>query len=78
MTGLNFVIAAFVVALLVFAIAWGAPILAIPIVLIVAVVGGLIELRRRQVQTKDMHDHRERAKAESVEFTRRDRETLTH
>ena len=59
-----------------FSFAWGAPILAVPIVVLGAGVLGLVDMRRRRQQVRQMHDFREEAKAESVEFTTRDKETL--
>jgi hypothetical protein len=37
---------------------------------------GVVDFQRRRKQARDMHDFREQAKAESVEFTERDEETL--
>jgi hypothetical protein len=76
MWGITLVVAAFVLGLIAFSFALGAPILAVPIAIVgVAVIGG-VDYRRRRKQVKQMDHFRDEAKAESVEFTRRDRETL--
>ena len=76
MWGTTLVVAAFILALIALSFAWGAPIVAVPIVLIGIVVLGTVDVRRRRRQVKQMHDFREQAKAESVDFTSRDKETL--
>ncbi len=76
MWGITLIVAAFILALIAFSFAWGAPILAVPIVLAGAAVLGIVDFRRRRQQIRQMHDFREGAKAESVEFTPRDKETL--
>jgi hypothetical protein len=76
MWGITLVVAAFVLGLIAFSFALGAPILAVPIAIIGIVVLGGADVRRRRRQVKQMRSLREEAKAESVEFTRRDRETL--
>jgi hypothetical protein len=48
----------------------------VPIVLVGAAVLGATDFRRRRQQARQMHDFREGAKAESVDFTSRDKETL--
>jgi uncharacterized membrane protein len=76
MWGISLVVAAFVLALIAFSFAWGAPVLAIPVVIAGAAVLGLADMRRRRQQVRQMNDFRESAKTESVEFTARDKETL--
>jgi hypothetical protein len=51
-------------------------IIAIPVVLVAVALVGLLDLNRRRKQAQRIHDHREQAKAESVEFTERDQRTL--
>jgi hypothetical protein len=74
--GVTLVTSAFVLGLIAFSFAVGAPIFAVPIVLVGIVAIGVIDFRRRREQAREMHDFRDQAKAESVEFTRRDKETL--
>jgi flagellar biosynthesis component FlhA len=53
----------------------GMPIFALPIVAILLVVLGVGELRRRSGEARSMESFRDEAKAESVEFTDRDKQT---
>jgi uncharacterized membrane protein len=76
MWGATLIVAAFVLGLIAFSFALGAPVLAAPIVIVGAAAIGLVDMRRRRTQVKQMHDFREQAKTESVEFTPRDEETL--
>lgn len=76
MWGIVLVVAAFILALIAFSFAWGAPIFAVPIVIIGAIVLGAADFRRRRRQVRRMHEFREEAKSQSVEFTPRDKETL--
>ena len=76
MSAATVVIAAFVVALMAFGVAWGAPIIAVPIVLVGALAFGVFDLRRRRSQARQMREFRDEAKAEKVDFTDRDQETL--
>ena len=76
MWGIVLVVAAFILGLIAFSFAWGAPIFAVPIAIIGAIVLGATDFRRRRRQVRQMHEFREEAKSESVEFTPRDKETL--
>jgi flagellar biosynthesis component FlhA len=77
MSGATLAIAAAVLGLLIgSALVPGAPIFALPIVAILLVVLGLGEMRRRSGETKSMQGFRDEAKAESIEFTERDKQTL--
>ena len=62
--------------LIAFCFVIGAPILAVPIFLVGAVAIGALDFARRRKQAKQMHRLRDEAKADSVEFTDRDQETL--
>jgi len=55
----------------------GAPIFALPIVLVLVVILGLGEMRRRSAEARQMSSFREEADSEPVDFTARDRQTLT-
>ena len=59
-----------------FAFAGGAVVVAIPVALLLA--GGIVmfDMNRRRKQLKDVQQFREEAKAEKVEFTERDKESL--
>ena len=71
-------IGAFVIGLLAmsFAFGGGAVIVALPVAAVGIVVLGMLDLRRRRKQSKSMQEFRDEAKAEEVEFTERDKETL--
>ena len=70
------IIAAIVGLLVGSALVPGAPIFGLPIVaLLVAILGGL-EFRRRQHERRSLGEFRDEAKAEQIEFTARDRQTL--
>ena len=77
MTPLTIAAAALVLGLLIGSIAvMGAPIFAVPVVLVVLAVIGLGQMRRRSESARDIGELRDQAAAEKVEFTERDRETL--
>ena len=60
-----------------FAFAGGAVIITIPLALIVIGVVAFMDYRRRHEQGKSVEEFREQAPAEKVDFTERDKETLT-
>ena len=60
-----------------FAFAGGAVIVAVPLALILAAGVAFFDMSRRRKQVKDVQQFREQAKAEKVDFTERDKETLT-
>jgi hypothetical protein len=71
------VIAAAIVGLLLGAVLVpGAPIFALPIVLILVLVLGIAEMRRRRAEMRSMQGFREGADSEPIEFTGRDKQTL--
>jgi flagellar biosynthesis component FlhA len=76
MSGATLGLAAAVIGLLLgSALIPGAPIFALPIVAILLVVLGLGEMRRRSGEAKSMQGFRDEAKAESIDFTERDKQT---
>jgi hypothetical protein len=64
------------VAAMTFAFGGGAVIVAIPLVLLTIGAIAAFDFSRRRQQTKQVHDFREDAKSEGVEFTDRDKGTL--
>jgi membrane protein implicated in regulation of membrane protease activity len=76
MWSFTLIVAAFVVALIAFAFAFGTPILGVPIAIIGITAIALVDFSRRRKQAKQMHEFRDEAKAEKIEFTDRDQETL--
>ena len=77
MSAITLVLAAAIIGLLVgSALIPGAPIFGLPIVAILIVVLAALELRRRSAESRSMQGFRDEAKAEPIEFTERDRQTL--
>jgi uncharacterized protein YacL len=78
MSALTTVVGAFVLALLVATLFWGGAglVIALPVALVLLVVAFGMDIRRRRASMSLMHEQRERAKEQKVEFTERDRETL--
>jgi predicted membrane protein len=71
------IVAAFILALIAFSFALGAPIFAVPIAIAGALLLGAADFQRRRKQTRQMHEFRDEAKADKVEFTERDQRTLS-
>jgi hypothetical protein len=78
MSGFTIVVAAFALALVVMSLAFmgGAVVVALPVALLAVGIAGFVDLNRRRKQAASIHDHREQARTDKVEFTERDRETL--
>jgi hypothetical protein len=76
--GITVVVAAFALALVAmsFAFAGGAVIVAVPLALITIGVAAFVDLHRRRQNARSIHDHREQAKTDKVDFSARDRQTL--
>ena len=71
-------VAAFALALVVmsFAFMGGAVIVAIPVAFLAIGIAAYVDLNRRRKQAASIHDHREQARTDKVDFTERDRQTL--
>jgi Flp pilus assembly protein TadB len=76
---LTLIVVAFLIALPVMAgaFAGGAVIVALPVSVIGIATIALLDFNRRRKQARDIGEFREQAKAKPVDFTDRDRETLT-
>jgi choline-glycine betaine transporter len=79
MWGFTLAAVAFALALVVMSGAFmgGAVIVAVPVAIAIVVAAGLLDLKRRRNQAEGMHIYREEASSEKVEFTARDRQTLS-
>jgi hypothetical protein len=79
MWGFTTVVGAFALALVAmsFAFAGGAVIVAIPVAILAIGIAALVDFNRRRTQAASIHDHREQARTEKVDFTERDKQTLT-
>jgi ABC-type multidrug transport system fused ATPase/permease subunit len=78
MSVLTMIVGAFVLALIISTLVWGVGIIAIPVALVAIALVGFFDLNRRRKQARMIHDHREQAKTESVDFTERDQRTLVN
>jgi cytochrome c-type biogenesis protein CcmH/NrfF len=78
MWGATTVVGAFALALVAmsFAFAGGAVIVAIPVALLAIGIAALVDFNRRRKQATSIHDHRQRAENDKVDFTERDQQTL--
>ena len=78
MSGFTIVVAAFAVALVAMSLAFmgGAVVVALPVALLAVGIAAFLNFNRRRKQAASIHDHREQARTEKVDFTERDRQTL--
>ena len=78
MSGFTIVVAAFAVALVAMSLAFmgGAVVVALPVALLAVGIAAFLDFNRRRKQAASIHDHREQARTEKVDFTERDRQTL--
>jgi hypothetical protein len=72
------VVGALGLAFLAMSLMWAGPgvVIAVPVVIVAVAAAGLIDLRKRRNQATSVHEHRERARSDKVEFTERDEQTL--
>jgi Sec-independent protein secretion pathway component TatC len=79
MSGFTFVVIAFALALVVMSGAFmgGAVIVAVPLAILFVLGAGLLDLRRRRNQAQGMEQFRQQADSEKIDFTARDRQTLS-
>ncbi len=77
MSGLGFAVLAFVFALAVIvAVFPGGALIAVPVAVVGVAAIAFLDFRRRRKQAEDVREFRNEAKAEKVDFTERDKETL--
>jgi hypothetical protein len=78
MSGFTIVVAAFAIALVAMSLAFmgGAVVVALPVAILAIGIAAFVDLNRRRKQAASIHDHREQARTDKVEFTERDRQTL--
>jgi hypothetical protein len=79
MWGFTFAAVGFAFALVVMSGAFmgGAVIVAVPLAIGIVALAGFLDLQRRRRQQEGMHRYREQAASEKVDFTARDRQTLS-
>jgi hypothetical protein len=78
MSALTTVVVAFVLAILVATLMWGGAglVIALPFALVVLGVAFALDVNKRRRMAASVHEQRERARTEKVEFTERDEQTL--
>jgi small basic protein len=72
------VVSAFALALVAMSLAFmgGAVVVALPLAFLAIGVAAFVDFNRRRKQAASIHDHREQARTDKVEFTERDKQTL--
>jgi nitrate/nitrite transporter NarK len=78
MSVLTTVVAAFVLALVVATLMWGGAglVIALPVALVVLGAAFALNLNKRRKSAATIHEQRERARTQKVDFTERDEQTL--
>jgi hypothetical protein len=78
MSALTTVVAAFALALVAmsFAFAGGAVIVAVPVAIVAIAIAAAMDYTKRRKSAASIHDQRERARTDKVDFTERDEQTL--
>jgi len=78
MSVLTTVVGAFVLALVVATLMWGGAglVIALPLALVVLGAAFVLNLNTRRKSAATIHEQRERARTQKVEFTERDEQTL--
>jgi hypothetical protein len=75
---LTIVVSAFALGLVAMSLAFmgGAVVVALPLAFLAIGAAALADFNRRRKQAASIHDHREQARSDKVEFTERDKQTL--
>jgi hypothetical protein len=78
MSALTTIVAAIALAFVVSSLAWAGPgvVIAVPVALAAVGIAALVDFNRRRKQAGSVHDARERARTDKVDFTERDEQTL--
>jgi acetyl-CoA carboxylase carboxyltransferase component len=78
MSGFTTVVGAFALALVVMSLTFmgGAVVVALPVAIIAVGIAAFVDLNRRRKQAANIHEHREQARTDKIEFTERDKQTL--
>ena len=78
MSGFTIVVAAFALGLVAMSLAFmgGAVVVALPVAFIAIGIAAFVDFNRRRKQAASIHDHREQARTDKVDVTKRDRQTL--
>ncbi|HEV3378439.1 MAG TPA: hypothetical protein VG126_14295 [Thermoleophilaceae bacterium] len=54
----------------------GAVVVALPVAIVAVGIAAFVDLNRRRKQARNIHEHREQARTDKIEFTERDKQTL--
>jgi Na+-translocating ferredoxin:NAD+ oxidoreductase RnfD subunit len=78
MSALTTVVAAFVLAVVVATLMWGGAglVIVLPVALVVLGIAFAMDVTKRRRSAASLHDHREQARTQKVDFTERDEQTL--
>jgi predicted membrane protein len=78
MSGFTVVVAAFALALVAMSLTFmgGAVVVALPVAFLAIGIALFVDFNRRRKQAASIHEHREQARTDKVDFTERDRQTL--
>jgi hypothetical protein len=78
MSALTTLVAAFALAFVVAALMWGGAgiVIALPLALVALGVAFAMDFKKRRKSAASLHEHREQARTQKVDFTERDEQTL--
>ena len=78
MWGFTTVVGAFALALVVMSLTFmgGAVVVALPVAIVAIGIAAFVDLNRRRKQATSIHEHREQARTDKIDFTERDKQTL--
>jgi choline-glycine betaine transporter len=78
MWGTTIVVGAFALGLVAMSLAFmrGAVVVALPLAVVGIAIAAYVDFSRRRKQAASIHDHREQARTDKIDFTERDRQTL--
>ena len=78
MWGFTTVVGAFALALVVMSLTFmgGAVVVALPVAIVAIGIAAFVDLNRRRRQATTIHEHRDQARTDKIEFTERDKQTL--
>jgi hypothetical protein len=78
MWGFTTVVGAFALALVVMSLTFmgGAVVVALPVAIVAIGIAAFVDLNRRRKQATTIHEHRDQARTDKIEFTERDKQTL--
>jgi hypothetical protein len=78
MWGTTLVVSAFALALVAMSLGFfgGAVVVALPVAIVAIGIAAFVDFNKRRKQAASIHEHREQARTDKVDFTERDQQTL--